>query len=387
MSSVNIPLHDVYISGPRLTAPTKDNAYYFASNPFARAGFPMPNCTTYAYGRAWELLGTRPNLSTRDAHYFWGDNIRSQTYPYGQEPRVGAIVCWNSGELGHVAIVEEIQGDKILISESVWKGSYFNTRWIAKSTPSLQGYIYIANFTEEVFSEQPENQDFVARILTEDGKLALAADGRSIALESATLSSSAQYWRISLGNNGFYEIRNANGFVMDVAGALDRDGVSIQLDDKTSSKGQAWKISSEKKLITIEPQYTARKISLLDAKQVQIYAQETAADNKAKQKFTFERVESPVLKVLPSLRTNVVNFSLQSSSSDKTEAYIKIYKEAFGKGSAVIESIVAGQDLSLALDPGYYEVCVEIGAGQALINTEIQSFTLSVPNSEKFLAQ
>lgn len=385
--SVNIPLTDAYSIGPRLTAPTKDNAYYFSSNSFARAGFPMPNCTTYVYGRAWEMLGSKPRLSSRDAHYFWGDNIRDQVYAYGQEPKVGAIACWNSGEFGHVAIVEEVGPNMILISESFWKGMYFNTRWIPKKTPSLQGYIYLANFTNEVFSEKEENKDFVARVLTQDGKKALAADGRSIVLQDANVVSSEQYWRISLSEDGYYEVRNANGFVLDVAGALDRDGVSIQLDDKTSSKGQGWKISILNKLVRFEPQYTERKISVINDSQVQIYSEGSAAELEATQFFSLDRIELPELKVLPSLRTNVVNFKLDNKVSDATESYLKIYKEAFGKGSAVIEPIKPGETVSIALDPGYYEVCIEMGAGQALSSSEIQSFSLAVSNTDKFLAR
>lgn len=47
----------VSIFRPRLSQPSYDNSYYFEDNPYYRIGYGMPNCTCYAYGRAYELLG------------------------------------------------------------------------------------------------------------------------------------------------------------------------------------------------------------------------------------------------------------------------------------------------------------------------------------------
>ena len=80
---------------PRLTAPDKNNRYYFKDNPFYQAGIGMPNCTAYAYGRAFELLGTQPKLPKGNAGSWWWDNKESNTYPYGSTPKLGAIACWD----------------------------------------------------------------------------------------------------------------------------------------------------------------------------------------------------------------------------------------------------------------------------------------------------
>lgn len=48
----------------RTTAPVANNSYYYSSaNPFYSAGF-TGNCTWYAWGRAYEILGTSPSLSS-----------------------------------------------------------------------------------------------------------------------------------------------------------------------------------------------------------------------------------------------------------------------------------------------------------------------------------
>ncbi|MGO2743510.1 MAG: CHAP domain-containing protein [Pseudolactococcus laudensis] len=134
----------------RLTAPTPSNAYYFSNNVFYKAGYGMPNCTAYAWGRAYEILGSKPSLSTGNAKEWWGYNAGK--YSSGQTPRFGSVVCWGSpegGGYGHVAVVEEINGDILTISESSWGGFMFRTRKFNKKNmgAGFQGYIYMGDFS------------------------------------------------------------------------------------------------------------------------------------------------------------------------------------------------------------------------------------------------
>ena len=48
---------------PRLEAPERSNPYFHELNLYYRFGLGMPNCTAYAYGRAYEILGRDPELS------------------------------------------------------------------------------------------------------------------------------------------------------------------------------------------------------------------------------------------------------------------------------------------------------------------------------------
>ncbi|MCD7777874.1 MAG: CHAP domain-containing protein, partial [Clostridiales bacterium] len=106
---------------PRTSAPAKSNQYYYSSkNPFYSSGYGMPNCTAYAYGRAYEILGNKPKLSTSDASKWYSYNKQNKYYSYGSTPKLGAIACWSGGSsgAGHVAVVEKIDGNKVTISES-----------------------------------------------------------------------------------------------------------------------------------------------------------------------------------------------------------------------------------------------------------------------------
>ena len=138
----------------RMTAPGTDNAYYFADNAYYQGGYGMPNCTAYAWGRAYEILGTKPNLSTGNADAWWGYNLSNGYYPCGSTPKLGAIICWGSGSSGHVAVVESIVGDTVTLSESTWSGIYFQNYDYtigaedATSVGGFQGYIYIGDYVD-----------------------------------------------------------------------------------------------------------------------------------------------------------------------------------------------------------------------------------------------
>ena len=137
---------------PRFTAPVETDKYYFSDNNFYWSGLGLPNCTAYAYGRAYEILGTKANLCTQgDAGDWWSYNINNGYYSYGSTPKLGAIMCWGKSSYpydhGHVAVVEQINSDgTIVISESQYGGVYFRTITINSNGsyfPAFQGYIYI----------------------------------------------------------------------------------------------------------------------------------------------------------------------------------------------------------------------------------------------------
>lgn len=141
---------------PRLTAPGKDNQYYYSDkNIFYKYGYGMPNCTAYAYGRAYEILGKTPALCPYDAEEWYDYNKTNKCYSYGKTPKLGAVACWYyDGGSGHVAVVEKIENGTITFSNSAWSGKefYLTTADIDDSNAGgsswwhFQGYIYIGDF-------------------------------------------------------------------------------------------------------------------------------------------------------------------------------------------------------------------------------------------------
>ena len=140
---------------PRTRAPTSDNSYYYSLNPFYKSGYGMPNCTAYAYGRAYEILGSKPNLSTGNAGKWWWQNKTNGAYKYGNTPRLGAVACWDKYDQnqGHVAVVEAVNGSSVTISESHYKSTFFDTRTINSDSSNyltsmrFLGYIYLGDYS------------------------------------------------------------------------------------------------------------------------------------------------------------------------------------------------------------------------------------------------
>lgn len=143
---------------PRTEAPSERNACYYSNeNPFYAAGYGMPNCTAYAWGRFYEILGSIPKLSTADAGQWFGNT--SDGYKRSQNPQEGAVICWsNPGEAGHVAIVEKIIDDKtIKISESAWGGFIDGDDWkYSTITKSGNSWNYSGSFVFQGFIYNPK---------------------------------------------------------------------------------------------------------------------------------------------------------------------------------------------------------------------------------------
>jgi surface antigen len=138
---------------PRLNSNgMRGNPYWYANNPFYTAGFGLPNCTCYAWGRWYEIMGQRPNgLSVSKAELWWGETVG---YQRGQVPKLGAIICFADGPytgLGHVAVVEKISaGGQVTFSNSAYTGAYFYTRtgnannnYGYERGYRLQGFLYL----------------------------------------------------------------------------------------------------------------------------------------------------------------------------------------------------------------------------------------------------
>lgn len=149
---------------PRLSAPSSSNKYYYSNlNVFYKYNYGMPNCTAYAYGRAYEILGSEPKLSWNNAEQWYDYNKSNGYYKYGKDPKVGAIACWSyNGGGGHVAVVEKVENGQITFSNSAWSGKNFYLSYASTSDKNaggnswwnFQGYIYLGNFSGSTSTTQ-----------------------------------------------------------------------------------------------------------------------------------------------------------------------------------------------------------------------------------------
>lgn len=171
----------------RTTKPESGNKFY---NTVSKGGFShcivgyptdkgcnvLANCVGYACGRFNEIIGTMkyPYLNCNAENFI---ERAKNTYglKVGQEPKVGAIMCWQKGATlsgsdgaGHVAIVEKIiDANTVYTSESGYGGSAFwnstrkntNGRWGIGSGYTFRGFIYNPSVKEEV-TPTPSSSDY-----------------------------------------------------------------------------------------------------------------------------------------------------------------------------------------------------------------------------------
>ena len=152
---------------PRLStsSPTvmQNNPWWYSSgNRFYAAGYGLPNCTCYCYGRTGEITGAfNTDLPYGDGGTWYNYIVSRGIIPVGSEPKLGAIACWydpNGVYAGHVAQVEEISADRntITLSNSGYPSNYFWTasvtrannfteQWALNRGYVLQGFIYVYN--------------------------------------------------------------------------------------------------------------------------------------------------------------------------------------------------------------------------------------------------
>ena len=111
-------------------------------------GTVLPNCVGYAYGRFAEILGYfHPNLPRGNAG-IWLDEIKKQNVlKWGTTPKLGAVAVWKeSGQYGHVGIVEYIYDDgSIMLSESGYGADWNKRFWNSgpRVAPNWYGQPYI----------------------------------------------------------------------------------------------------------------------------------------------------------------------------------------------------------------------------------------------------
>ena len=145
----------------------------------------LPNCTGYAWGRFYEITGNRPTFckatgGTHNAEMWYLDI--SDGYERGQEPALGAVICWSKGNAysdgkdgqGHVAIVEKINTDgTITISESGWNCEWYwqsvpigkdsEGKWYYGDNYHFQGFIYCPTVLSGHIIKDIPKEDVISR--------------------------------------------------------------------------------------------------------------------------------------------------------------------------------------------------------------------------------
>lgn len=90
-----------------------------------QSGCPYGNCTWYCYRRIGEILGEyNTKFSGLGNGGQWYANAKARGLSVGQEPKLGAVMCWAGSGAGHVAIVEWIDDSKNVKASMSAAGSH-----------------------------------------------------------------------------------------------------------------------------------------------------------------------------------------------------------------------------------------------------------------------
>ncbi|WP_448973221.1 RICIN domain-containing protein [Oribacterium sp.] len=229
---------------PRTTNPGTGGRFYNpVDNPYPSPGW---NCTWYAFGRAYEILGYRPPLPERsNARDWWGYNQRTKAFPTGSEPRPGAIACWWGNSIyiyGHVAVVEKVENGVVYTSSSSYGNAGKGSKWSysfrydrMENVPGFQGYIYLYNqptpppkpdhLPLPVGGSDDDIEDgeyLITSTLAEGRCLAYGGNGQSgqnvFIRDYRTWGEAPYYWRLERQPDDSFIIRSKAGTVLDVNG-------------------------------------------------------------------------------------------------------------------------------------------------------------------------
>lgn len=105
------------------------------SRTFRSNGYAYGYCTYYVAGR-------RPIPNGWGDARSWYYNAQYSGFKVGRTPAVGAIAWTPRGYYGHVALVEQVDGDRVFVTEMNYNGNWnrVTSRWV--NYTEFSGYIY-----------------------------------------------------------------------------------------------------------------------------------------------------------------------------------------------------------------------------------------------------
>lgn len=327
----------------------------------------LPNCVGYAWGRAYEILGSRPNLSRGNAGDWYWYNISNNCYAYGNTPKLGAIACWGN----HVAVVEEIYSDgKVLLSQSHYGGKRFDpvVTYPPTYTSNFQGYIYIGEFNTPTYDYSSITPGTYFIVSKSDGKALTLGNNEdyntnNIHMYDTTWTNRGQYMVVTEAPDG-YKIRPIDSTrLVNPYGDYAASGENINIYADVNDNSQWWKFQK------VDGGYVIR-----NTQNPNLVIDNSQSDNAvlwecnggANQVWELVPVTAPgkpvITDVKSSYETSESVIVKWNSTSDTNQYNIAVEKKTNGEYKEIYwkDNISSGYTLNsvMTLDPGDYRVRV-----------------------------
>lgn len=263
--AVSAAAFDVRDAEPQRDIESPEYVFYYSdNNVFQKMGYGMANCTAYAWGRIYEILGTKPSLSINNAGRWYKYNINEGPYSYGCEPREGAVACWDKFDdvNGHVAVVETVSEDRsmITLSESQYRG--LNFRYYSQTADS-SGYWKGYRFLGYIYTDETEKHFYgdAFKISGSDSTYLTYSENMQPEMRNAVSNTALQNFRFEPLANGNYKIWSVTDDVL-----LYSNDSEAQFFSDDSSADTEWKLIKESngKFSICRPDNENKVLSIID---------------------------------------------------------------------------------------------------------------------------
>lgn len=180
-------------------------------------GSVLPNCVAYVHGRWIEML--EPVVGLEKAKYYEEQLClynAEQYYLYvqdgfsrGKTPRLGAIICWQKGQVGvqsdgagHVMIVEQINSDGSIVCSG---SNYGGTRFYRSTYKKSNDYYIGSKYTFQGFIYPPvEFAQYPVTAVERNEKVDQIYVG--LAILNCRTGAGTNYERLGFAEQGYYNI-------------------------------------------------------------------------------------------------------------------------------------------------------------------------------------
>ncbi len=125
----------------RNTSPRNKVASASSTKSLAYAPAKEGSHTFYA-GQCTRYIASKLTIPWGGNAKTWLNKAESMGYETSESPKAGSVVVTSEGPYGHVAIVEEVKGDKMVISEMNYQGwGKLSTREVPLDYDQIKGFI------------------------------------------------------------------------------------------------------------------------------------------------------------------------------------------------------------------------------------------------------
>ena len=212
----------------------------YANKSYGWNAYTSVGCAWFASARACEITGK--DTAIWDGQSWYDSAYSYYGYSRGRTPAAKALVCYT----GHVAVVEAVYGDTILISEggnSSFAGNdYCVIRYRTRSAVESNGFLGYVYLGAGPSTEKVQFGNFTGYIYNAYSNMALTTSSTGSwgnVYMSPFVGAKRQLWRFEVDSEGYYTIYSIyDNTCLDVANAATTNGTNLTTNRPSGHNAQ-----------------------------------------------------------------------------------------------------------------------------------------------------